>query len=174
MQAEDQEILLDYSNVYEYAKDGGYTGTEEMFAQKLAAEYLSTGGGTMEGPVNMNGQSLSGLNAPVQDDEAATKGYADDIGKESEKKALRFYDVVVPASSFVSDSTNVDFPFRAAIALSGVTGRMIPDVYFDFADAVSGNFAPFSAAYDGGVYIYAAEQPTAGITIPVILCRKEE
>ena len=34
-------------------------------------------GGTMEGPVNMNGQKLSGLNAPTVDDEAATKGYVD-------------------------------------------------------------------------------------------------
>lgn len=30
-------------------------------------------GGTMEGPINMNGQKLSGLNAPTKDDEAATK-----------------------------------------------------------------------------------------------------
>ena len=40
---------------------------------------LPIGGGTMEGPINMNGQSLSGLNAPTKDDEAATKGYADEL-----------------------------------------------------------------------------------------------
>lgn len=34
-------------------------------------------GGTMEGPINMNGQKLSGLNAPTTDDEAANKGYVD-------------------------------------------------------------------------------------------------
>ena len=39
---------------------------------------LSLSGGTMEGPINMNGQSLSGLNAPTKDDEAATKGYTED------------------------------------------------------------------------------------------------
>ena len=38
---------------------------------------LPVPGGTMEGPINMNGQSLSGLNAPTVDDEAATKGYVD-------------------------------------------------------------------------------------------------
>ena len=38
---------------------------------------LPIGGGTMEGPVNMSGQKLSGLNAPTADDEAATKGYVD-------------------------------------------------------------------------------------------------
>lgn len=39
---------------------------------------LPIGGGDMEGPVNMSGQKLSGLNAPTADDEAATKGYVDD------------------------------------------------------------------------------------------------
>ena len=62
---------------YEYAKDGGYTGTEGMFAQKLAAEYLSTGGGTMEGEINMNGQPISGLSAPTEETQAARKGYVD-------------------------------------------------------------------------------------------------
>ena len=38
---------------------------------------LPIDGGTMEGPVNMSGQKLSGLNAPTADDEAATKGYVD-------------------------------------------------------------------------------------------------
>ena len=38
---------------------------------------LPAAGGTMEGPINMNGQSLSGLNAPTKDDEAANKGYVD-------------------------------------------------------------------------------------------------
>ena len=37
---------------------------------------LPLAGGTMEGPVNMNGQRLSGLNVPTEDTEPATKGYA--------------------------------------------------------------------------------------------------
>lgn len=40
---------------------------------------LSTKGGTMEGAINMNGQKITGLNAPTADDEPATKKYADDI-----------------------------------------------------------------------------------------------
>lgn len=38
---------------------------------------LPIGGGIMEGPINMNGQKLSGLNAPTEDGEAANKGYVD-------------------------------------------------------------------------------------------------
>lgn len=40
---------------------------------------LPIGGGTMEGPINMNGQKLTGLNEPTADDEPATKGYADNL-----------------------------------------------------------------------------------------------
>lgn len=40
-------------------------------------------GGTMTGPIHMNGQRLNGLNAPTEDDEAANKGYADSRNPES-------------------------------------------------------------------------------------------
>lgn len=40
---------------------------------------LPIGGGIMEGSIDMNGQSLFGLNAPTKDDEPATKGYADNL-----------------------------------------------------------------------------------------------
>ena len=46
----------------------------------LTAEYfgaLSINGGVMNGGLDMNGQKLNGLNAPTEDDEAATKGYVD-------------------------------------------------------------------------------------------------
>jgi len=96
----------------------------------------------------------------------ATKDYV-------EQKKLAFYDTAVPEYAFVSDATYTDYPYRAAVALTGVTAGMIPEVIFALTDAVSGNFAPVAACYDGGVYIYAAEQPTTGITIPTILCWKE-
>ena len=44
---------------------------------------LPLGGGTMEGAINMNGQTLSGLNAPTQNDHAANKGYVDQQVKEA-------------------------------------------------------------------------------------------
>lgn len=71
----------DGKSAYEYAQDGGFTGTEEAFANKLAAEYLPISGGDLTGDLRMNGHKLSGLNAPVEEDEAATKGYA--VAKDS-------------------------------------------------------------------------------------------
>lgn len=51
------------------------TGNVPLTASDVKA--LPVAGGTMEGPINMNGQKLSGLNAPTADNDAATKGYVD-------------------------------------------------------------------------------------------------
>lgn len=83
---------------------------------------------------------------------------------------LVFTNTSVPVASFVSNTTYTDFPYRAAVALSGVTAAMVPEVVFSAANAMSGSFAPVSESYDGGVYIYAAEKPSAAVTIPTILC----
>lgn len=93
-----------------------------------------------------------------------------EAGTAVELKKLPFYNTAVPVSAFVSNSTYPDYPFRAAIALNGVMSNMIPEVIFAVPDAVSGNYAPASEAYDGGVYIYAASKPEAAITIPTIIC----
>ncbi len=82
---------------------------------------------------------------------------------------LTFSNTSVATSAFVSDSTYTDFPYRASVALTGVTAAMIPEVVFGVSDAMSGNFAPVAEAYDGGIYLYSAAVPEAAITIPTIL-----
>ena len=82
---------------------------------------------------------------------------------------LTFSSTSVPAASFVSDSTYTDFPYRAAVTLTGVSSSMIPEVVFGVSDAMSGNYAPVAEAYDGGIHLYAAAVPDAAITIPTIL-----
>lgn len=148
------------------------TGNVSLDAASVKALGLS--GGIMKGSINMNGQAITGLNEPTGDTQPATKKYADSIGTAAEKRKLTFFNKSVSASSFGSDSTYADYPYRAAIALSEVTSGMIPEVIFAPTDAVSGNFASVAAAYNGGVYIYAAEQPSAAITIPTIICWKGE
>ena len=83
---------------------------------------------------------------------------------------LTFTNKSVAASAFVSNSTYSDFPYRAAVTLTGVTAAMIPEVFFGLTDAMSGNFAPVAESYAGGIYIYAAAKPSAAVTIPTILC----
>lgn len=85
---------------------------------------------------------------------------------------LIFADTTVPASAFAADSTYPDYPYRAAVALTGVTESMIPEVVFSVG-ALSGNgFAPVAGCYNGGVYIWADGVPSGDVAIHTILCWK--
>lgn len=93
-----------------------------------------------------------------------------EAGTAVELKKLAFADTAVPVSAWAEDSTYEDYPYRAAVTLSGVTAAMIPEVVFGL-DAMSDNsFAPVAECYNGGVYIYAADVPESAITIPTIIC----
>ena len=87
-----------------------------------------------------------------------------------EMKRLQFTDVLVSPSDFVPDATYSDFPFRVGVNLDGVLETMTPEVVFGISDATSGNFAPVSATYTGGIYLYAESVPESGITIPTVIC----
>lgn len=92
-----------------------------------------------------------------------------EAGTAVELKKLQFRDVSVSKGDFVSDTTYQDFPYRASVALRGVIESMIPEVVLSVDDALSGNFAPVSESYNGGVYLYAGYPPDADITIPTII-----
>ncbi|PKM39050.1 MAG: hypothetical protein CVV04_12050 [Firmicutes bacterium HGW-Firmicutes-9] len=87
----------------------------------------------------------------------------------AEAARLQFINTVVDNAAFVADATYADFPFRAAVALTGVLATMVPFVVFGAVDAVSGIFAPVADPFDGGVYLYAAEVPAADITVPTMI-----
>lgn len=81
----------------------------------------------------------------------------------------------VLAATWVSDTTYQDegYNYKANIPLSGVTAQYRPSVTFALSDAESGNFAPISESYAGGVAIYAKTAPTETMTIPSIMCVEE-
>lgn len=78
----------------------------------------------------------------------------------------------VAASAWASDSTYSDYPYRASIALSGVTANHVPSVNFNSSDALSGKLSPVSESYDGGVYIYATEALTEAVSVGSVTCIK--
>lgn len=82
----------------------------------------------------------------------------------------RFENVSVPVASFVSDTTYVDYPYRAAIPLAGVIASMVPDVTFSVAALADCEFAPVAECYSGGIYIYASSAPTAAVLINSVVC----
>ena len=65
-----------------------------------------------------------------------------------------------------STPTYIEFPYKATVALTGVTAGMVPMVNFALVDAVSSYYAPVAETYAGGIYLYSAQAGT--ITIPCI------
>ena len=104
---------------------------------------------------------LNGVQQELKDLEAGTA---------VELKKLLFRDTTVQASAFVQDSTYEGYPYRAAVALSGVVATMVPEVVFGVAAMTENDFATVSECYNGGVYIYAADKPEVPVKIPTIVC----
>ena len=90
-----------------------------------------------------------------------------DIGAQAARST--FTSKSVATSAWTSNTTYDDYPYRAAVACSGVTAAMFAEVVLSPTDATSGNFAPVCQTYAGGVYLYAKAVPDAAITIPTII-----
>lgn len=102
-----------------------------------------------------------------------TSVYLDDYGITFSGTAVNSDTITVTynySAGFVVDTTYTDFGYKKALALSGVTNTMIPEIIFNLTQATSGIYAPIVESYNGGVYLYASEIPTDIFTIPVIIC----
>ena len=93
-----------------------------------------------------------------------------EAGTAVELKKKQFNDVQVAPSAFEDDSPYDDYPYYADIPCTGVIASMIPEVYFNMTDVVSGLFSSVAESGNGYVRIYATDVPSAAITIPTIIC----
>ena len=92
----------------------------------------------------------------------------------ADTKVLSFTNKTVSVSDWASDTTYTDFPYRAAVVCEGVTVNHYASVVFSPTDALEGIFCSVVESYDGGVYLYANEMPSAAVTIPTIVCTPVE
>ena len=148
---------------YELAVREGFGGTEATFNWSLAhiADHAA--------------QHRAGGTDPLEvETDSIQAGAVTRAKLASDVKVLAFTEKAVDAPAWVSDSTYEDFPYRAAVACEGVTVKHYAEVSFSPVDALEGSFAPVTASYDGGVYIYASEIPEAALTIPTIVCTPAE
>lgn len=76
----------------------------------------------------------------------------------------------VSASSWISDTTYEEYPYKATVSCSGIDSNYVPNVMFSLTDCASGLFAPVAISASGKVYIYANAKPDSDITIPTIQC----
>lgn len=156
----------DYFPFYDVSAAAGRKTPWSNIISKIRAAFTSTPLAIAAGGTNAKTAEDARANLGALSSAAGAVG-ASNLAADAVK--LTFSSTSVPAASFVSDSTYTDFPYRAAVALTGVSSSMIPEVVFGVSDAMSGNYAPVAEAYDGGIYLYAAAVPDAAITIPTIL-----
>ena len=74
------------------------------------------------------------------------------------------------ASSWVSDSTYEDYPYRCDIFCSGVTSDMYAEVVFSVAQSTSGMYAPVCETKSNAVSVWSNDNTS--ITIPTIIITK--
>lgn len=164
----------------------------ELEEGKLKGEKGDTGEQGLTGPKGEKGEpftyadfthdQLEALRGPKGDTgEQGPAGPKGDQGPEGpqgpagialEDIRLLFTNITVPASAFAADSTYPDYPYRAAVALTGVLERMIPEVVFSVGALSGTGFAPVAGCFDGGVYIWADSVPSGDVSIHTILCWK--
>ena len=149
----------DGSSPYELAVQEGFSGTEATFNWSLAhiASHAA--------------QHSAGGTDPLTIDSDAIEAAAVTRSKlAADVKTLAFLELTVEPENWQEDETYGDYPFRAAVALEGVTEDFAPSVTFAPEDALENIFAPVAETYDGGIYIYACESPAETVTIPAIVC----
>lgn len=83
---------------------------------------------------------------------------------------LRFQNIEVQTSAWAEDTTYINYPYRANVALSGVDSTMFPDVVIDETDKGKYEFASSSDSYDGGVHLYASSVPEDAVTLRTVIC----
>ena len=156
----------------------GETQTLAFIDDILGSAYISNTGGTItlrsdsgfllrtrnRDWVLMSGKFVASAK-PTDDDDLTNKAYVDG-------KIMAFGPQTVASSAWASDSTYSDYPYRAAVALSGVTANHAPIVNFSNADSLSGKLSPVSESYNGGVYIYATEALAETVNIGSVICVK--
>lgn len=143
----------------------GYTpqkGVDYFTSEDIAAirqGLLPTGGGTMNGSVDMGGNRIRNLGAPVDGTDAASKDYVD-------AARLIFQNVQVNPSDFAPDAAYADYPYKADISLPNVRATMIPEAVFPVVDFA---LAPVCESYNGGVSVWADAVPEKVLTIPTMI-----
>ena len=148
----------------------------ETLEKQFGGDGGAVAGGNLTSGLNMNYYPLTGLRTPTDILDAANKGYVDAavkaVREDMQAQKLVFSDITVQASAFAADSTYPDYPYRAAVALTGVLESMIPEVVFSVSALISTGFAPVARCFDGGVYIWADSVPSGDVSIHTILCWK--
>ena len=151
-------------------------GNVELTAEDVGA--LPITGGTMTGAIAMNGQPISGLNDPTENDQAARKKYVDDKASELEgyvdrKRAA--YTATLTATWSGSAA-----PYTQTVAVPGVLASDVPHVTPVYSTTLAtallqreawSKVSKAEAAADSITFTCFEEKPTAAIPIQIEVIR---
>lgn len=137
-------------------------GNVPLTAENVGA--LPSTGGAMTGPLNMNGQKLSGLNAPTANDEAATKAYVDNA-----KPNLTGYATETYVDDAVADKLSMELLWENASPTSEFAGQTITVNLSNYnrigIDWLASNNLEYGASYREYTIANPTEADISGATL---------
>lgn len=126
------------------------TGTPDLWVTEVA-----------ENSVPYNYTTKDKFNQDLVDNKVLQIGYFKTAYQESDGKpvTIAWQNVKIKTSDWVASTEFEDFPYEAKIELTDfVDYTTVPQVVFDIADTMSGNYAPICKSGDKCVYIYGKTQ----------------
>lgn len=114
-----------------------------------------------ENSVPYNYTTKDKFNQDLVDNKVLQIGYFKTAYQESDGKpvTIAWQNVLVKSTDWVASTEFEDFPYEAKIELTDfVDYTTVPQVVFDIADTMSGNYAPICKSGDKCVYIYGKVQ----------------
>ena len=125
-------------------------GTPDLWVTEVAQE-----------SVPYNYTTKDKFNQDLVDNKVLQIGYFKTAYQESDGKpvTIAWQNVLVKSTDWVASTEFADFPYEAKIELTDFVDYMtVPQVVFDIADTMSGNYAPICKSGDKCVYIYGKVQ----------------
>ena len=125
-------------------------GTPDLWVTEVAQE-----------SVLYNYTTKDKFNQDLVDNKVLQIGYFKTAYQESDGKpvTIAWQNVLVKSTDWVASTEFADFPYEAKIELTDfVDYTTVPQVVFDIADTMSGNYAPICKSGDKCVYIYSKVQ----------------
>lgn len=125
-------------------------GTPDLWVMEVAQE-----------SVPYNYTTKDKFNQDLVDNKVLQIGYFKTAYQESDGKpvTIAWQNVLVKSTDWVASTEFADFPYEAKIELTDfVDYTTVPQVVFDIADTMSGNYAPICKSGDKCVYIYGKVQ----------------
>ena len=134
-------------------------GTPDLWVTEVAQE-----------SVPYNYTTKDKFNQDLVDNKVLQIGYFKTAYQESDGKpvTIAWQNVLVKSTDWVASTEFADFPYEAKIELTDfVDYTTVPQVVFDIADTMSGNYAPICKSGDKCVYIYG--KTTDEITLKTVI-----